>query len=325
MHHLTFGDFRTYIPLVRIKKPFVIGPLGGGERGTIELRRTLPWRARIFELLRLAVIQLAQMNPLTRAMYAQAAMILCKTPETSRVIRGAAAAKIWQFREIGCPPTISRSNLELKSQSPRFHLLFAGRMLYWKGLHLALEAYAVARKSNSDLYLTVVGDGKDRESLQSVARKLQLEDSVCWKRHMPQQELFRLQEGAHVFIFPSLHDSSGNVVMEALAHGLPVLCLNTGGPATLVDGSCGYRVPVEGRNKQEVVEDLAAQIVCWSTHREQWLALAYGAIEKAGKMTWKQTVLQAYEQIASLVSHREEMRLLREHAQEQHIIEGRTT
>jgi glycosyltransferase involved in cell wall biosynthesis len=45
------------------------------------------------------------------------------------------------------------------------------------------------------------------------------------------------------FLFPSLHDSSGNAVLEALSCGLPVVCLDVGGPAVLVDAACGFRVP----------------------------------------------------------------------------------
>jgi glycosyltransferase involved in cell wall biosynthesis len=57
------------------------------------------------------------------------------------------------------------------------------------------------------------------------------------------------------FLFPSLHDSSGNVVLEALSCGLPVICLDAGGPAVLVDPSCGFKVrPGE---PSQVVEDLA--------------------------------------------------------------------
>ena len=45
-------------------------------------------------------------------------------------------------------------------------------------------------------------------------------------------ELYRRH---HALLYPSLHDSSGNVVLEALFHGLPVVCLDLGGPAEIVD------------------------------------------------------------------------------------------
>ena len=47
---------------------------------------------------------------------------------------------------------------------------------------------------------------------------------------------------SHVFCFPSLAETSGNVLLEAMAMCLPVVTINRGGPAEIVDDTCGYRI-----------------------------------------------------------------------------------
>ena len=59
-------------------------------------------------------------------------------------------------------------------------------------------------------------------------------------------------------LFPSLHDSGGMVVLESLAYGLPVVCLNIGGPGIIVTNGCGRLVDVVGKSKAEVVAKLEA-------------------------------------------------------------------
>ncbi len=63
---------------------------------------------------------------------------------------------------------------------------------------------------------------------------------------MPQDELFRLYQTHDLLLFPSLHDSGGFVALEALAHGMPIVCLDLGGPGDLETSDCGIVVEIAG-------------------------------------------------------------------------------
>jgi glycosyltransferase involved in cell wall biosynthesis len=80
-------------------------------------------------------------------------------------------------------------------------------------------------------------------------------------------------------LFPSLHDSSGNVVLEALSSGLPVVCLDVGGPALLVDPSCGFKVRPGA--PQQVVEDLARALATLADDRRLILSMGEAALYRA--------------------------------------------
>ena len=96
---------------------------------------------------------------------------------------------------------------------------------------------------------TIVGDGPARSGLQRLAAELGVNDAVRWVPWVPHAELHEHYYQHDVLLFPSLRDSGGMVVLEALAHGLPVVCTDLGGPGVIVNERCG-RVVQNGGTKQ---------------------------------------------------------------------------
>jgi hypothetical protein len=68
-----------------------------------------------------------------------------------------------------------------------------------------------------------------------------------------------------VFVFPSLHDTGGYAIIEAMFNELPVICLDYGGPAVVVRDGCGIKVPLGPRAK--VIAGLAAAIRSYDRNR----------------------------------------------------------
>jgi glycosyltransferase involved in cell wall biosynthesis len=141
-------------------------------------------------------------------------------------------------------------------------LLYVGKLISLKGIDLALRALAA---SGPGARLTLVGDGSYQARARRLAAQLGVSDRVSFPGRLPLAEVFALYEKFHVFIFPSLHDSGGFAVLEAMARGLPVICLDCGGPALLVREGCGLRVPLESR--PQVVADLATAIRIYDANR----------------------------------------------------------
>ncbi len=97
----------------------------------------------------------------------------------------------------------------------------------WKGLALALRALALVPAWR----LVVLGSGPDLPRLRRLARRYAVEDRVEFRAWQPREEVLRcMREESNVLLFPSLHDEAGWVMVEALAVGLPVVCLDHGGP-----------------------------------------------------------------------------------------------
>ncbi|HEY3283976.1 MAG TPA: glycosyltransferase family 4 protein [Armatimonadota bacterium] len=125
---------------------------------------------------------------------------------------------------------------------PRFGALFVGRLSAQKACDDLLAAWgALPRKQGT---LTLVGDGPERAALQRQAAALHIADEVDFLGWRPKDELVRLYQGSSCLVLPSLCEGMPNVVLEAMACGLPVVATAVEGTEELVsEGRSGFLVP----------------------------------------------------------------------------------
>ncbi len=294
VHHITFAVYRHPSFMGRLGIPFVFGPLGGGEDTPSALLPSLPLRGRVVERLRRAANRAASLDPLLRATFQSASLILYKTVETLHQIPRPFRDKCICVQDVASDSAVLAAAPSL-GDGTRF--LYVGRLLYWKGVHLALRALAELRREVPDAQLTVVGDGHDRAWLQGLARELQLDEAVEWKGWRPRDEVQGLYASHRAFVFPSLHDSGGTVVMEALAQGLPVICLDLGGPGAILPEHCGLKICARGRTETQVVADLVEAMKKLAVDARLRQELAVNALEAAKRQTWAALVAGAYRKI----------------------------
>jgi glycosyltransferase involved in cell wall biosynthesis len=153
------------------------------------------------------------------------------------------------------------------SKDHPLNVLFVGRLLPFKGVTLLLEAISRVR-ADTPVTLTIVGDGPIRGDLEQRAAELNLNGIVDFQGNLPLDEVAERMRRAHVFCLPSIRESGGAVLLEAAASGLPVVAVNYGGPAELVDEEVGRLVSADGP------EQLTAGLVDTFRHiaqnPEQW-------------------------------------------------------
>jgi glycosyltransferase involved in cell wall biosynthesis len=121
--------------------------------------------------------------------------------------------------------------------------IFVARLVSSKRLDLFLEALSLARKSNLSLRGTVLGDGPELRAMKRRATELGLvPDGVHFVGHCPDPVPWLCK--ATVMVFCSESEGSPNVILEAMAAGLPVITTAAGDAAAIVeDGTTGYVVP----------------------------------------------------------------------------------
>ena len=197
--------------------------------------------------------------------------------------------------EIGVDPHRMRHEVMVPAASADF--LYAGRLVYYKGIHLALKAFSELILDRPNATFTIIGTGPNEAQLKSLSAALGLRDSVRWLGWLPYEELWMQYCHYTAFVFPSMHDSGGSVVLEALSQGLPVICLDTGGPGEILSPSCGIKIPVENRSKTDVIRDLTAAMRYLVDNPELRNQMACRALEFARVSTWNDVVLRTYAQI----------------------------
>jgi len=292
-HHLTFGVWRQPTLLHRLGIPYIFGPVGGGETAPWPLVLGMPnlW-SRVSEFLRYAVNLASLWNPALRRCLRESPWVIAKTRETAAWVAKAGGSATVSL-EIG----IGRERIAKGSRPPvsgQLSCLYAGRLIGLKGVHLALEAVARAAAAGVDIHFAIVGSGPLLGKLETMAATLGIASRVTFCGQLRQAELLARYREHDLLLFPSLHDSSGNVVLEAFASGLPVLCLDLGGPAEMVDGSCGRAIAARGVDQQGVVEKLAASLVDFSRFPELLARLREGARDRALAASWDDMVETVY-------------------------------
>ena len=131
-------------------------------------------------------------------------------------------------------------------------LLFVGNPFGRKGLEYLLKALSTLKYSNVKLLVS----GKDDPiPYKSLIQKLGLEDKVVFNIGLT-PEIFKYYAAADIFVFPTLYEPFGLVILEAMASGLPVVTSEIAGSAELItDGKDGFKLK-EPKNPSEIAEKL---------------------------------------------------------------------
>ncbi len=293
VHHVTWAGIRAPTFLGALKAPLIIGPIGGGETSPAALRDELGARGRLLEIIRDLSSTTITMNPVTSPGLKRASIIFVQTCATQNLFVGALREKTVIFTPLG----ISRlpSGCHPRTWRGPLKFLCAARLLYWKGMHIAIRAFAEVVRKMPGARLTIVGEGRERPRLEQAAKRCGLQDQIAFVPRVPQAELFDLYQSHDVLLFPSLHDAGGFVVLEALSYGMPVVCLDLGGPKDLVTPNCGIVIETRKRNTDEVAKAMAEEILGLGAAPSRLAALSEGAIARAAEFLVSDRVKKFYE------------------------------
>lgn len=158
-------------------------------------------------------------------------------------------------------------------------LLFVGRLAAEKNIHLALEAYAAARAVSPRARCVLVGDGPERGRLVRAHPEL-----ICPGMRVG-EALAEHYASADLFVFPSLTETYGNVVAEAMASGLAVVAFDDAAAHHLIrDGENGAKV---ARGDRGAFIEAAARAAADPPRRQQWGKAARATAETLG---WERVI-----------------------------------
>jgi glycogen(starch) synthase len=121
-------------------------------------------------------------------------------------------------------------------------VLFAGRLVYEKGVHDLLAAVPRLRRRHPGVRIVIAGDGPHLDELRAQAKRLRLGRSVAWAGFLGGERLAVLAAAADCAVVPSIYEPFGMVALEAAAAGTPLVVADTGGLREIVEhGITGLR------------------------------------------------------------------------------------
>jgi glycosyltransferase involved in cell wall biosynthesis len=253
LHHVTFGKYWVPSYLSFLRSRSLLGPLGGGESTPPALVGTFSPRGVRFERKRDLVRALAGRDPVLRATLRRANLVAATTEESRQVLEHLGAARVVVEAQCG----VTEEELEFFGGFPQrterpFRLISIGRLLHWKGFHLGLEAFARFQRACPESEYWIVSSGPEAGALKQLAAELGVGQRVTFWGRLPKlTDVYDKLAQADVLVHPATHEAFGNVCLEALATGRPVICLDAGGPGLQVTEQCGFKAAVGSLEQAE--------------------------------------------------------------------------
>jgi glycosyltransferase involved in cell wall biosynthesis len=264
IHHITFNSFRQPGFWWFCGKPVVLGPLGGGQTCPSSFLSLMRGR-RFSEILRTTSVVLSPLLPHLWFCFASARLVLAANQDTEKRIPFTFRKKVCRLLETGVPEEKIRE-ASPSSSDRGVQFLWLGWFIPIKAPELALRAFALARQRNGNIKLTMAGEGLLGPGLKELADNLGIGGAVDWPGKVPHTKVGELMAGHDVFLFTSLRDTSGNVLLEAMASGLPAVTLRHQGAAEIATDQTAIRVKPE--TIEQTVRDLADAMVKMAESRE---------------------------------------------------------
>ncbi len=277
IHHITFNSFRQPGFWWACKRPVVLGPLGGGQIAPWQLLSIFP-HTRVSETVRSLSVIAAPLHPFILLSLASASAILVANADTERRIPRRWRQKVQKMLETGVPPSEVREVAPSREERDEIGVIWVSRFDEIKAPLLALRAFAAAVQHDPRLRLTMIGSGPDHEVAKTTAADLQIADKVTFAGRMPKEQIPAELARHDFFLFTSLRDTSGNVLIEAMAAGLPAICLRHHGAAEISSEETAIRV--EPGNVEETLQRLASAMVKLAGSEELRQAMGAKAAER---------------------------------------------
>lgn len=308
-HHLTYGNALWNVSRYGSKQTFIWGPVGGLETIPENFSRHYDTKCRIIEKFRRFAVACAKLNVGFYYRCKQADIILCKTEHTLKRIPQRFAAKAILFTDVAADviahsdaainmaaDVTAHSDIINGSNPPAAHnassnsidkainFISVGRLDAWRGFDLVLEAFALARKQNNLLTLTIVGDGNDKSRLLSIVDKLDISSSVSFTGNVPMSEYKSLMHTADVVVNASLKEGAVTVSFDAVSLGKPLICLDTTGYTRCFSEKYAVIIPILERN---TVIDKIKDAILTLANNEQRHQMSLNALNASSSLSWQ--------------------------------------
>lgn len=184
-------------------------------------------------------------------------------------------------------------------------VLGVGRLVPIKNMTLLLNAFALVAQSDSAAHLLLVGEGPEQSQLASLADRHGIAKRVTFAGYVPQDQLGPYYRSADLFVLSSDFDNSPNVVLEAMACGVPAVSTNVGGAAE-------YIVPGQGGDLVAARDEaaMAGAIADWlGDAARRRAAGAFNRQRVVQQFSWRASAERLLEVYQRVIAAREAVRV----------------
>ncbi|MBP3962401.1 glycosyltransferase family 4 protein [Paenibacillus lignilyticus] len=242
VQHVTYVSCILPSFMYKLGIPFIYGPISGGENIPKIIQYPMSMKSKLIETVRSLTQLIPVVAPSVQKAFKHAKLIIAVTEETKALIPSEYRSKVKVVQAIGLKSEFFEPEPPAK-QNTVCKILCAGRMLYWKGFELAVQAAIQALDHGARIELTVLGDGNEEHinKLRTMSGKY-LDQEIKFVRRVEYDQMKSFYDQFDILLNCSLRDSGCLVVIEGMSRGLPVICVDTGGPRVNTNSSCALKI-----------------------------------------------------------------------------------
>lgn len=244
VHQTTFHTFRVPFRGAELGIPSVWGPVAGGESTPPGFGGYLG-PARFGEASRKFINQLWLLVPGVARSLKNVSAVFVSNRTTLNFLPEAVRSKCTVVSPNALRVEDEKNLASAKSKdvsTKELNLLYVGNCVHTRSMPIVFDALRLGRLD--DCHLTVVGGGVALEHWKRLVITQNLSSKVTFTGPVTREKLPGLYAAADVLVFPALRDSGGSALLEAMSKGIPVICLDWGGPGEMVDDQSGVKIPV---------------------------------------------------------------------------------
>ena len=260
IHHVTIAAWWNCGHLWKLNIPFIFGPISGAQQTPSVAYSFLRFRDRINECVRTSLFNLSWwLWQRPRRAIKKAKMVLVSNQETEKKIREIRNDNCdIVFSEAGVDFTIEKKETIIRQDRDSIKLLWSGLLIPRKNFGFLLEVL-LALPANIRWFLHVAGEGKLLNYWKKKTEQYGLARHISFLGRIDYSKMIEQYQWADSFVFPSLREATGTVILEAMSCGIPVVAFDIHGASIVLDKSCGILIPIIAKN--QMIKDFRNAIV----------------------------------------------------------------
>ncbi len=281
-HHLTYGNVLWTVSRYGKKQFFIWGPAGGVETIPSEFSKHYNFKGRVIEWVRRVVVKSLKYNLGFNTRCKNANLILCKTEILKDTIPDKYRDKAILFTDVAVD-AFQMEQVHKQTDNPKVKYLIVGNLDPWRGFDLLIKAFDLAVKIDSNITLTIIGDGIDRDRLQSLITEKKLQENVVMLGKVSMDVYYEEMRKSDVVVNTSLKEGAVTTAFDSMAMGIPLICIDTTGYTRYFSDEYALVLP---REKRETLIVSLKEAILKLTDKETRTKMGQHAQEAGKQFTW---------------------------------------
>ena len=283
IHHVTMNDYRIPSEMYKAEGAKVIwGPMGGAQ--------VTPRSLKVYEKNQLVasfrefVNKSCSWNPFYKKALRSYYKIYCINNETQKQISRIVGKDVPLMPELALRDEYKNLPIR-KGKNDILKIVFVGRLIGKKGIAFLVDALSLM-PTDMDWELLIFGDGDDRALIEKQIADSGIGKNVKLMGNRPLNQIAEAYQQADVFVLPSLRETSGNVLLEAMAYAVPIVAFDTSFCRLLKEVECGVFINTD-QALEGIKEDWCKAIVTLGQDKELAKQMGMNGYKYVNsKLTW---------------------------------------